>query len=377
VEHFNEGEAWAEYLGEETWGNPGGMMAAEFWHEAAIVLDGDKYSHTLVFSALSPAKYDNNGDLISNADFVYDGEIVENNIYLDDFRWIPDAAEEAPQVVVFSEPDGSAFANKMLLTLSTEYKESVFRFFYTTDGSEPTTRSKEYVIYDPEGTNDDVDIDIDNNYGILLTADTTVKVLAVDRKSGEKVGVYSASYVCKQLDAPKITLIPQPGFADRTTVRFAGNYLDFDFFTIRYTLDGSEPTENSASGVEFTLDNSQLAGKTLKVIAVVEDKFFSEVASMELVRAQCDVTWEIDGATGNQNERIFLQQVRAVLPENDDCEYTCAPANGVLSASGTVEVVAFADGKLASEKCSATLSSSPHICAQAIQSMMPTPFLPA
>jgi hypothetical protein len=199
-----------------------------------------------------------------------------------------------------------------------------------------------------------VDIDIDNNYGILLTADTTVKVLAVDRKSGEKVGVYSASYVCKQLDAPKITLIPQPGFADRTTVRFAGNYLDFDFFTIRYTLDGSEPTENSASGVEFTLDNSQLAGKTLKVIAVVEDKFFSEVASMELVRAQCDVTWEIDGATGNQNERIFLQQVRAVLPENDDCEYTCAPANGVLSASGTVEVVAFADGKLASEKCSAT-----------------------
>ncbi|MBO7741792.1 MAG: chitobiase/beta-hexosaminidase C-terminal domain-containing protein [Victivallales bacterium] len=321
-EHFWEGEAWPVYEGEETWSpDPGGISAPTFWKEKEIFLDNSRYTHQLVFAALGPAMYDGTeGNLITGEELFYEGEVKEDKIYLDNFRWIPDSDEYAPRVLVFSKPDGTVFANKMLLTLSTEYDEKVFRFYYTTDGTEPTVRSKEYIIYDPNGENADTDVNDDMNYGIHLNADTTVKVLVTERLSGETVGTYKASYTHKNLDGPSVNVTPENNFSDTTAIEFVGNYQGYSSWAFYHTLDGTEPTEESISGGIFTYKNSELDGKTLKVIAVVNETLISETVSIRLERLQPRITWELDGAAASADDFVFASRAK-VAPPADGVRY--------------------------------------------------------
>ncbi len=123
-------------------------------------------------------------------------------------------------------------------------------FYYTTDGSQPTSSSASGTSY-------------------TISGPVTLKVVAM--KSGMAASTVATATYSVQLAAP--TFSPAPGgVLIGTTVTFSSSTTGVTFY---YTLDGSTPTTGSSTGPGYTVNG----GVTLKVIAVKAGWITSAVAS--------------------------------------------------------------------------------------------------
>ena len=137
------------------------------------------------------------------------------------------------------------------------------QIYYTLDGSEPTTNVHEHCFL--------------YTSPIELTHRATIKALAFVKGYPYTI-VYSNEYAFGRADTPIIT-------AENTVFNWPGNMVSLSTETedaeIRYTLDGSEPTEGSALYTEpFAIDDTT----TVKAKAFKTDWFESETVTETFTR---------------------------------------------------------------------------------------------
>ena len=141
---------------------------------------------------------------------------------------------------------------------------STANIYYTLDGGDPTTNvTDRCFLY---------------NEPITLTHAATVKALAHVAEHPYTV-VYSERYALGQ------TLVPSIVAADGDVFNWSGNVVtlatETEYAEIRYTLDGSEPTESSRLYTgPFAIDDTT----TVKAKAFKEDWFESETATATFTR---------------------------------------------------------------------------------------------
>lgn len=348
---FEDSGYWSEYS--ERWGEMVyDLTAADFWETATLKLDTDAYTHVITIAVVGSAKYDRRGNEFGSyiLDDDYDGYVQENRVYLDDMVWTPDPL---PAAVLLSEESGTTFVDSMTVYVDSDYDLEAFDFHYTTDGTQPTLESAKISWRENTGDDDDDDDweigDDDDDDGIVLTDDCTLWVRAYEAKSATWVGEAKADYH-RVAPTPEVALSPLLDFSDTTTLEFAAP--SENTLTYYYTLDGTEPTTSStkADGGIVTLANAKLAGKTLKVIAVENDGHVSPVTACPLTRSPAPtLSWQTDGVDSQETCFVDSVQVRAA---GDAAFMMLNPASGMLTATGTVQAVAFADGMLASQPAS-------------------------
>lgn len=164
--------------------------------------------------------------------------------------------------VDFTSQSGNVFDGYSTVELSCP--NNTANIYYTLDGSEPTTNvSERCILY----TNP-----------IELTHRATIKALAFVEGYPYTI-VYSNEYAFGAVQIPIIMAVEENVF------HLSGNSITLSCETedaeIRYTLDGSEPTEKSALYTEpFTIDDTT----TVKAKAFKTDWFESETAVVTFTR---------------------------------------------------------------------------------------------
>ena len=159
-------------------------------------------------------------------------------------------------------PTGGVFDTMPEVSLSCT--NSSAKIYYTLDGSDPTTNVNERCfLYDNP---------------LTLTHGATVRALAHVVEYPYTI-VYSERYALGQ------ALLPSIVAADGNVFNWSGNMVALATKTegaqIRYTLDGSEPTENSKLYIApFSIDDTT----TVKARAFKEDWFESETATATFTR---------------------------------------------------------------------------------------------
>ena len=156
---------------------------------------------------------------------------------------------------VISPESGTTFASSLTITISCETEGAAI--YYTTDGSEPTKDSTAYRRFKIYGK-------------------TTVKAVAYDAASGLYSETATADYALGTCANPVIApeggsaVVAEGGYVfnrNGQTVTIVRNDEDG---TIRYTLDGTEPTaESAAYSGAITID----ATTTIKA-KVFSDRYF-------------------------------------------------------------------------------------------------------
>ena len=355
---FEDSGYWSEYA--EKWGEMCyDLTADEFWQTATLTLGTEAYTRIITIAVVGSAKLDSNGNAFDGYD--YDGYVQENRVYLDAMTWTPD---EGLETVSLSEESGTEFVGSLTVFVESDYNLEAFDFYYTTDGTQPTLQSP-CISYrellssdddddddgddgdddDDDDDDDDGDDDVDNG-GIVITQDCMVWVRAYETKTASWTGEAKASYR-RVAPSPEVTVVPAEDFTDRTTLVF--NAPSEETVSYYYTLDGSTPTAKSAKANDdrVTLENAQLAGKTLKVIAVEAGKYVSPAASCRLERlAPPLLTWSVDGV--ESRETCFVNSVQVIANAPEGVVAILNPASGLLTETGMVQAVAMAEGKLAS-----------------------------
>ena len=200
----------------------------------------------------------------------------------------------APAAPFISPESGATFASSLTVTISCATEGA--SIYYTTDGSEPTKDSTAYRRFKIYGK-------------------TTVKAVAYNAESGMYSEVTTADYALGSCANPVIA--PVGGSAVATV----GGYVFYhggqavtiarngEEGTLRYTLDGTDPTSESTiySGA-ITLDNTT----TIKAKVFSDNYFDSEVVTVTFTREWEQVaTPEIAVATTFAGSRTM-------------CEITCA-----------------------------------------------------
>ena len=171
-------------------------------------------------------------------------------------HWTP-----LPKVAI-SPSDGTMFSEMQSVTI--ECPDENVAIYYTLDGSEPTAESIPYKRF-------------------RIIGKTTVKAVAV--KDGILGEVVIARYALGNCVPPTISLADGSSFVhSNQIVAISWNETDG---TLRYTLDGSEPTEDSA---EYT-GAFQINETTTVKAKVFSDRYFdSDVVSATLTRKWVQVT---------------------------------------------------------------------------------------
>lgn len=242
---------------------------------------------------------------------------------------------------VIAPESGMTFESSLTVTISCETEGATIH--YTTDGSEPTAESPAYKRFKIYGK-------------------TTVKAVAYDAASGVYSEVATAEYALGTCANPVIA--PSGGSAVATE----GGYVfcrdgqavtisrNGDEGTIRYTLDGTDPTAESAvySGA-ITLD----ATTTVKAKVFSDSYFDSDVVTVAFVReweqvatpeitvastftgsrTKCEITCSTEGA------RIFYT-LNGNAPTPHSTRYAGA---FYITGSCTVKAIALLSGCLDSE----------------------------
>ena len=161
-----------------------------------------------------------------------------------------------PTIQIVPE-SGTIFDSSLTVTISSGAEDALI--YYTLDGSEPTTNSVQYKRF-------------------RISGKTTVKAVAiVDGLEPSDIAV--AHYALGTCSDPIISLADGSVFQhSNQVVSIAWNETDG---TLRYTLDGSEPTEESA---EYT-GVFQISETTTVKAKVFSDRYFdSDVVSATLTR---------------------------------------------------------------------------------------------
>ena len=196
------------------------------------------------------------------------GMSFKGTAHIDNIMFEEEVVVNAPPAPVFIPASGTVFDEMQAVTIECEDKDAVI--YYTIDGSEPTVESTLYRRF-------------------RIFGKTTVK--AASLKNGIWSEVAVANYALGTCATPVI--VPDDGSVfthSSQTVSIAWNESDG---VLRYTLDGSDPTEESAEYTgEFTISNTT----TVKA-KVFSDKYFdSDVVSATLVREWLQVATPVISA---------------------------------------------------------------------------------
>ena len=188
--------------------------------------------------------------------------------HIDNIMFEEEVVVNAPPAPVFIPASGTVFDEMQAVTIECEDKDAVI--YYTIDGSEPTVESTLYRRF-------------------RIFGKTTVK--AASLKNGIWSEVAVANYALGTCATPVI--VPDDGSVfthSSQTVSIAWNESDG---VLRYTLDGSDPTEESAVYAgEFKISETT----TVKA-KVFSDKYFdSDVVSATLVREWLQVATPVISA---------------------------------------------------------------------------------
>ena len=207
-------------------------------------------------------------------------------------------------VPVISPESGTTFASSLTVSISCEAED--LAIYYTTDGSEPTKDSTEY------------------GRKFKIYGKTTVKAVAYDAASDLYSGVTTADYALGTCANPVIA--PEGGSAevaeggyvfyrDGQTVTIDRNGEEG---TLRYTLDGTDPTvESAAYSGAITLD----ATTTVKAKVFSDDYFDSEVVTVTFFRDW--MIGDVMGApyhaftTSGDDGKAFYRVVDATAPNGE------------------------------------------------------------
>ena len=255
-----------------------------------------------------------------------------------------------PAAPVISPESGTTFASSLTVTMSCESEGA--SIYYTTDGSEPTKDSAAYRRFKIYGK-------------------TTVKAVAYDAVNDLYSGTATADYALGTCANPVIA--PEGGSAaaaeggyvfyrDGQTVSIARNGEEG---TIRYTLDGTDPTAESAvySG-SITLD----ATTTVKARVFSDSYFDSEVVTATFTReweqvatpeiavattftgskTKCEITCATEGA------KIYYT-LNGNTPTSHSTRYAGA---FYITESCTLKVIAMLSGCLNSETAVKTVTKA-------------------
>ena len=160
----------------------------------------------------------------------------------------------------------------------TSYVES--DIYYTLDGSEPTTNSTKYA--NP----------------IVVTRPITVKAMTTHMQRNDWTVTETCSYAFGQVVKPDVIMGEAVFYYSGILVTLSCETLDAE---IRYTLDGSEPTESSRLYTgPFAIDDTT----TVKAKAFKEDWFESETATATFTREWYTVDAPVIEPSGAEFENV-------------------------------------------------------------------------
>ena len=247
----------------------------------------------------------------------------------------------APAAPVISPESGTTFASSLTVTISCATEGAAI--YYTTDGSEPTKDSTAYRRFKIYGK-------------------STVKAVAYNPESGLYSEVTAAGYALGTCADPVIA--PVGGSATTTE----GGYVFYhsgqtvtisrngEEGTIRYTLDGTDPTVESAvySGTITLDDTTTIKAKVFsdsyfdsEVVTVAFTREWEQVATPEIMAAatfsgsktKCEIACATEGAN-------ICYTLDGSTPTSHSTRYAGA---FYITGSCTVKAIALLSGYLNSE----------------------------
>ena len=179
--------------------------------------DGGDYS----LAAGSPCLNAGNSDAVESAiDLAGNVRIRDAAVDMGAYERTEDATVSTP---TFDPADGTTFEDSLSVEVSSD--TSGAQIHYTLDGTEPTTNSALYAS------------------SLTLTETTTIKAKAF--KSGHTGGAVASATYTKLVPAATPTFNPADGTTFETSISVVVSSATSGA-QIRYTLDGAEPTTNSA-----------------------------------------------------------------------------------------------------------------------------------
>ncbi len=298
------------------------------------------------FKPVKPVKADYDGDMEA---YNYDLEIYNeeelpyyntalanfgNCVWLDGFTWEP----AVPTLEFLA--DSMEVVDEAGIPLATNAEDLNYQVRYTTDGSVPTADSP---LYDSEG-------------GILVTRSCTLtaKMFANATTAYEPELVATASVIVTASEP----VLAKSAREDDSLLISASN--PYDANVIRFTTDGSAPTERSPV---WSADLVLTEPATIQAICTREGVSPSAPASLTVIRCDAPTVPCLDGETPSTNG-IFTGDaltVTALAPEGAtlwysldgaaELEYTTALT---LADGQTVALRARQDGCLPSEPVTVT-----------------------
>jgi hypothetical protein len=199
---------------------------------------------------------------------------------------------------VFTPPGGWYASNTPLsITLSTRSaNEDTATFYYTTDGTVPTTNSTQYIGVACSNSGPACNANPDNGSitPITVSSSGTLKAIAIVPGYAKPSEVSTAHYTigtADVTDTPVFSLAPGIYFGTQTVyLSDATNGTDGNGNSIYYTTDGTTPTTNSVQFSNPSCYDCTGAGpitvsqsETIKAIAVAAGYNNSAVAKAEYI----------------------------------------------------------------------------------------------
>jgi glycosidase len=273
--HFKRPVGWAEAINIHYWDTLPGE-ASSIWPGAPMTVEAnDWFAFTLGANAASIVFNDGAGRQTGNLRRERDGWFYTNNTWYDE-------NPERPQIpVVRASPRGGLYNAPKQVSLEGSNDDDVF--YYTLDGTEPTSASTRYT-------------------GPIAIAQTaTLLVLGVN-SAGDQGQVRSFSYTIDpdaDLERPQITASQAGGtYASPIDAVFRVSDNRPAPVIVRYTLDGTEPTSASPVYVQGNAAGG-LAGPVVRIAAATPVRFLA-----------------VDGA-GNETRRSFYYNIGAAVEPVD------------------------------------------------------------
>jgi len=306
-----------------------------FWTEeyGIDVNSKNAYTHTIVFAIVGNAKYNSQGKNISSDISSQSNLVLENRVYLDNFYW---ESDKTP-LFTLSEYD-TTFSQKLDITVTSDYSDKVFSYYYTLDGTEPTTDSPQYTGK------------------ITITDSRTLKIRAYENATKKFEGDIVSSTYTRVLAAPTY-VVDSKNFNGKTKVTIYPSKENGS--TSYYSLQGAKGVKFSQP-MEFTYNNTDIKDKDIihlkafKPEQSVKDAEFSDTIIIQLSQSsKPNLKWKIDGV--ESTETTFMNTVEIINPDGN--LYT-EPENGQLTQDGTIRAVAVEEGKIASEVVSQAFTKS-------------------
>ena len=275
-EIFSDSSGYWEKKYKEDGEQYGGLYGEEFFeNECSVNLGTDCYTHTVHCVVLKPytTDYEDPGKDDSMED-----QYLAWKVCLDNFVWEPLGNDD---IMRFDPETGATFgANGIDVELVSDYDPGVFKVYYTTDGSTPSSSHGTLYNY-----NEGADM-------IHLTGDSTIVVRAAVYDGRTLLdNSLMATYTRRPAPAaPTCELGTPVPFAETMTVRFADAVADVVF---HYTTDGSDPTIQSPQG--STCEVPTGVATTIKVLAELEGDVSSITTFKVTPPTISGIGWIADG----------------------------------------------------------------------------------